>query len=144
MRFAAVLLAVTLLIPTSVSAWGFEAHKFIVDRMIEMLPSQLKPLFEKRRAFVVERAIDPDLWRTVGWDAESPNHFVDLDNGKYGEYPFAELPHDYDAAVQKFGREFVEQQGTLPWRTQEFYGRLEREFESLNRPNGGSYAIDNI
>jgi hypothetical protein len=143
MRIAAAILATSLLIPASASAWGFEAHKFIVDRMIELLPPQLKPLFEQRRAFVVERAIDPDLWRSVGWEAESPNHFVDLDNGAFGPYPFDGLPREYDAAVQKFGKAFIEQQGTLPWRAQEFYGRLQREFENLKKPDAG-YALDNI
>ena len=64
---------------SSASAWGFEAHKFIADRMIALLPAELKPLFEKRRAFIVERAIDPDLWRNVGWEEEPPNHFLDFD-----------------------------------------------------------------
>src|SRR3954467_6478029 len=130
MRIAAAVLAVMLALPTGAHAWGLEAHKFIVDRMIELLPPQLKPLFEKRRAFIVERAIDPDLWRNVGWDAEPPNHFLDFDNGSYGTFPFNALPRDYDTAVQKFGKKFVDDQGTLPWRTAEFYGRLQREFES--------------
>jgi hypothetical protein len=144
MRIAAAVLAAMLVIPSTVSAWGFDAHKFIADRMIELLPPQLKPFFEKRRAFIVERAIDPDLWRTVGWDDESPNHFADLDNGAYGPYPFDGLPRDYDAAVQKFGKEFIEKQGTLPWRAQEFYGRLQREFEALKRQPAGGYSLDNI
>ena len=58
---------------------GFEAHKFIAERMIALLPPELRPLFEKRSAFIVERAIDPDLWRNVGWEEEPPNHFLDLD-----------------------------------------------------------------
>ena len=144
MRAAAALLAILIAVPSSLSAWGFEAHKFIADRMIAMLPAELKPLFEKRRAFIVERAIDPDLWRTVGWEPEPPNHFLDLDNGAYGAYPFDALPRDYSAAVQKFGKELVETQGLLPWRTAEFYGRLEREFEALKRKPAPGYALDNI
>lgn len=144
MRLAAAVLAVALAIPAPAMAWGFEAHKFIVDRMIELLPPQLRPLFEKRRAFIVERAIDPDLWRNVGWEAEPPNHFVDLDNPAFGPDPFAGLPHDYSAAVQKFGKAFIDEQGTLPWRTAEFYGRLQREFESLKRQPQPGYALDNI
>ena len=89
MRIAAVVLAALVVIPSSVSAWGFEAHKFIADRMIALLPAELKPLFEKRRAFIVERAIDPDLWRTVGWEEEPPNHFLDMDYKEFGPYPFA-------------------------------------------------------
>src|SRR3954464_12918224 len=111
MRIAAAILAATLVVPASVSAWGFEAHKFIADRMIELLPPQLKPLFEKRRAFIVERAIDPDLWRNGGWEQEPPNHFLDLDHKAFGPYPFEALPHEYSAAVQKFGKAFIEEQG---------------------------------
>ena len=144
MRVAAALLAILLAVPSSASAWGFEAHKFIVDRMIALLPAELRPLFEQRRAFVVERAIDPDLWRTVGWDEEPPNHFLDIDHEKFGPYPFEALPRDYSVAVQKFGKDFIDGQGTLPWRTAEFYGRLQREFASLKRQPAPGYALDNI
>jgi hypothetical protein len=144
MRVAALLLAVLIALPSSVSAWGFEAHKFIAERMIALLPAELRPLFEARKAFIVERAIDPDLWRNVGWEQEPPNHFLDMDHEAFGPYPFKELPRDYSAAVQKFGKEFIDTQGLLPWRTAEFYGRLQREFESLKRPSPPGYALDNI
>lgn len=144
MRVAALVLATILAVPAVSSGWGFEGHKFIVDRMIALLPAELRPLFEKRRAYVVERSIDPDLWRNVGWDEEPPNHFLDLDNGSYGPYPFDALPRDYATAVQQFGKELVHEQGLLPWRTAEFYGRLQREFESLKRKPAPGYALDNI
>ena len=144
MRLAAVLLAALVAVPSSVSAWGFDAHQFIADRMIALLPAELRPLFEKRRAFIVERAIDPDLWRNVGWDAEPPNHFLDFDHAAFGPYPFTGLPREYDAAVQKFGKDFISEQGLLPWRTTEFYGRLQREFESLKKQPAPGYALDNI
>lgn len=144
MRIAALVLAATIALPSSAAAWGFEAHKFIVDRMIELLPPELKPLFEKRRAFVIERSVDPDMWRTVGFDQEPPNHFLDIDYQAFGPYPFAALPRDYDAAVQKFGKDVVHTQGLLPWRTAEFYGHLQREFASLMRQPAPPYAVDNI
>lgn len=138
------LLLAVLVVPSPSFAWGFDAHRFIADRMIALLPPELRPLFEQRRAFIVERAVDPDLWRTVGWEEEPPNHFLDMDHQAFGPYPFAGLPRDYADAVQKFGREFVHQQGLLPWRTSEFYGRLVREFESLKRTPPPGYALDNI
>lgn len=144
MRVAAVVLALIVTLPSPASAWGFEAHKFIADRMIALLPAELRPLFEKRRAFIVERAIDPDIWRNVGWDLEPPNHFLDIDHAAFGPYPFDALPRDYSDAVQKFGKDFINEQGTLPWRTAEFYGRLQREFESLKRRPAPGYALDNI
>jgi len=144
MRVAAFVLAAIVALPGSASAWGFEAHKFIVDRMVELLPPELKPLFEKRRAFIIERSVDPDMWRTVGWEEEPPNHFLDLDYEAFGPYPFEALPRDYAAAVQKFGKEVVHTQGLLPWRTAEFYGNLQREFASLKRQPPPGYAVDNI
>src|SRR5687768_2263308 len=91
--------------PTQASAWGFEAHRYIVARAIPLLPREIRPFFEAERAFVIERSIDPDLWRTAGWEEEAPRHFVDMD--AYGPHPFKDLPHDFDEAVKRYGRDFV-------------------------------------
>src|SRR6185436_13061504 len=111
---AAALVIAILAVPSPSYAWGFEAHKFIVERMIALLPAEIRPLFEKRRAYLIERTVDPDLWRNV-FPEEEPNHFVDLDY--FGQYPFAELPHDLDRAIQQWGRAVIQEQGMLPWRT---------------------------
>jgi hypothetical protein len=118
-----------LMSPAPAHAWGFEAHKFIMDRAIAFLPAELRPLFEKNRSTVVERAIDPDTWRTAGFTSEDPNHFLDFDWEGYGKYPFADLPRDYTSAIAKFGRARIEQNGTLPWRTDEYFGSLRRALE---------------
>ena len=136
---AAVLLL--LLAPAPAQAWGFDAHRFIMDRAIDLLPDGLRKFFESRRAFIVERSVDPDLWRTAGWTDEPPNHFLDIDWEGYGPYPFDALPRDYDRAVARFGRETVHRYGLLPWRTAEFHGELTRAFASLDE---APYALDNI
>lgn len=115
-------------------AWGHEAHRFIVDRAIALLPAELRPLFERYRAVVMERSIDPDTWRTAGFASENPHHFLDLDWKGYGTYPFAELPRDYAAALAKFGRAQIEENGTVPWRVEEFHGNLRRAFQAYRRP----------
>lgn len=120
--FAASSLAVLLLVSPPARAWGFTAHKYIVSRAIDLLPPPIRPFFDKYRTTIVEHAIDPDTYRTVGWVAESPRHYVDMD--AYGAFPFSGLPHDYDAAVAKFGKETIEKNGTLPWRLQEMQDRL--------------------
>lgn len=106
-----------------------------MDRAIALLPAELRPLFERHRAIVVERSIDPDTWRTAGFESENPNHFLDLDWEGYGPYPYAELPRDYAAAVAKFGRARIEENGTLPWRAEEYYGNLRRAFDAYRRPS---------
>jgi len=139
-----VALALVVALPASVRGWGFDAHQHVADRMIALLPAEIRPLFAARRAFIVERSVDPDLWRNVGWDEEPPNHFLDFDAEPYGVYPFDALPREYGAAVQKFGREAVHREGLLPWRAAEFYGKLEREFAALKRPAPSPYILDNI
>jgi hypothetical protein len=141
MRIVALLLIGLLAVPAPSYAWGFEAHKFIAEQMIALLPPEIRPLFEQRRAMVVERSVDPDMWRNI-FPEEAPNHFVDLDY--FGKYPFSELPREYDRAVQKWGRETIHEQGLSPWRTAEMFGKLQREFEGLKRPNAPSYLPDNI
>jgi hypothetical protein len=132
---------VLVLAPTPAFAWGFEAHRFIMDRAIALLPDALRPLFEKHRALLVERSVDPDTWRTAGFIDEPPNHFVDLDWEGYGRYPFRELPRDYSDAVEKFGAERVREMGRLPWRAEEFFGNLRRAFEQYARNPYGSFDI---
>jgi hypothetical protein len=118
--------------PSPAFAWGFEAHRYIMQRAIELLPPELKPFFDDKRDEVVMRVVDPDLWRNIGWP-EDPNHFLDLGVKEYGEYPFSALPREYGAALQKFGRPTLERNGLLPWRTAEIYGRLQRTFEEFKR-----------
>ncbi|HEV3484100.1 MAG TPA: hypothetical protein VG106_01745, partial [Vicinamibacterales bacterium] len=79
----------------------------------------------------------PDLWRTAGWVEEPPRHFVDMD--AYGPYPFKELPRDYDEAVKRYGKGFVDKNGTLPWRTDEIFIKLAEAFEQR-----APYARENI
>jgi hypothetical protein len=134
LRLVALAAACLLLLPPSAEAWGWEAHRFIMDRAIALLPTELRPLFERYRATVVERSIDPDTWRTAGFGEEAPHHQLNLDWGGYGTYPFAELPRDYAAAVAKFGRTTVEEHGTLPWRVEEYHGNLRRAFEVYRSP----------
>ena len=61
------------------------------------------------------------------------NHFLDLDWEGYGKYPFSGLPRDYAAAVAKFGKKRIDENGTVPWRVEEMYGSLRRSFESYER-----------
>jgi len=129
--------AVAVLLPSAAHGWGFTAHQYITARAIALLPAAIRPFFLKYETTVVEHSIDPDTYRTMGWIEEPPRHFVDMD--AYGPFPFAELPHDYDAAVAKYGKEFVEKNGLLPWRLQQVHDWLTEAFKQQT-----PYARDNI
>jgi hypothetical protein len=134
---AIVVMLLVLARPAPAAAWGTEVHKFITARVITMLPPEIRPFFEKYATTIVEHSIDPDLWRTAGFVDEPPRHFVDMDS--YGPYPFKDLPHDYDAAVKRYGLEFVTRNGTLPWRTEEMYKQLTDAFTQK-----APYSRDNL
>jgi hypothetical protein len=135
-RIAAVVV-VAALTPSTALAWGFAGHRLIMQRAIALLPPELKPFFEHYRDEMVVRVVDPDLWRSVGWD-EDPNHFVDFGAKEYGAYPFPELPRDLDRAIEKFGIATLKRNGMLPWRATELFGNLRRTFESFKR--GSAYG----
>jgi hypothetical protein len=130
-------LAAAASLPAPVDAWSFSVHRFIADRAIVLLPPAIRPFFETSRTTFVEHAIDPDTYRTMGWQEEPPRHFFDMD--AYGPFPFASLPHDYDQAVAARGADFVTKNGLLPWRTEEMYGRLREAFKQTT-----PYARDDI
>jgi Zinc dependent phospholipase C len=136
-RLVIFLMLVVIAMPRPASAWGFEAHKYIMRRAIALLPAEIRPFFQRYETAVVEHVIDPDLWRTAGWEEEPPRHFLDLD--AYGPYPFTNLPRDYTEAVQRYGRDFVEKNGLVPWRSAEIYSKLVEAFTQK-----AGYSRDNI
>jgi hypothetical protein len=139
-KLVSIIVCSTLLTPSPAAAWGFETHKFIMSRAIDMLPEAIRPFFQANRVFVVEHVIDPDLWRTAGFQDEATRHFVDID--AYGKYPFTDLPRDYNAALAKYGLQALTKNGLLPWRTAEMSGQLRKAF--ADQQKGLAYAAVDI
>jgi hypothetical protein len=135
MRKASIVTAVVLaatLVPAPAFAWGFVGHRYIMGRAIDLLPPELKPFFTHYRDEIVARAVDPDLWRNAGWE-DDPHHFINFGAREFGEFPFNDLPRDYGAALEKFGRSALNRLGMLPWRLSEEFGNLRRAFEGFKR-----------
>jgi len=140
-RFVVVVVALLgLVLPARLGAWGFTAHRFIMDQAISRLPDEIRPFYERNRTFMIEYSIVPDLLRNLDVPDEPPRHFLDMDG--YGKYPFEALPRDYDEAVRTFGLKKVEENGLLPWRATDIYGRLVTAFERAGRQEG--YSLDDI
>src|SRR5215475_1112825 len=141
MRVVAAILLAILFSPGSAFAWGFAGHRLIMRHAIELLPPELKPFFEKYQEEMVVRVVDPDTWRSVGWE-DDPNHFVDFGAKEYGPYPFQALPREYGAALEKFGETTLKRNGLLPWREAEEFGNLRRTFEEFKRES--PYTNSNV
>jgi hypothetical protein len=138
---ASAVLVALILAPAPARAWGFAGHRYIMGRAVDLLPPPLKPFFEHYRAEMIVRAIDPDLWRNVGWE-DDPNHFMDFGAREFGPPPFSAMPREYGAALEKFGAAALKRLGLLPWREAEMFGNLRRAFEGFARE--GRYSPNDV
>src|SRR3990172_4422155 len=117
MRRLLVIGLLVIALPLPLAAWGCDVPRFIIGEAIDRLPPEMRPFYQAHRTFLVEYSVGPDLMRNLDVAEEPPRHFLDMD--AYGEYPFRDLPRDYEAAVKKFGSEMIVKNGLLPWRTAE-------------------------
>jgi len=109
--------------------WGFYAHKTINYHSVFLLPPQMLLFYKENIALVAEHATDADKRRYAVAD-EAPRHFIDIDH--YGHYPFNELPHKWNDAVEKFSEDSLLSYGIVPWHVQIVYKRLIKAFQEKN------------
>lgn len=124
-----VLLLITSLLSSKTYCWGFFAHEKINGYAVYLLPPEMLVLYKPSAAYLKKHATDPDKRRYIV-KAEGPRHFIDLD--KYGQFPFSELPRNWESAVQKFGIDSLQQHGILPWRILQVMGMLTSSFREKN------------
>ena len=98
--------------PSLLHAWGDSTQKFVINKAVETLPAELRGFFDVTRAFLLRHVTDP-FDAIAKNPAERHNHYINLD--KYGRFPFAALPRDYQAALNKYGRSKLDSNGVLPW-----------------------------
>lgn len=109
--------------------WGFYAHQKINYYATFLLPPEMVVLYKPNIAFISEHAVDPDK-RRYAVAEEGPRHYIDIDH--YGTYPYAELPHKWEDAVDKFGEDSLIKYGLVPWHIQIMLNRLTDAFREKN------------
>jgi hypothetical protein len=102
-------------------AWGPSAHRLVNSWAVETLPPEIRSFFESNRQFLIEHANDPAEWMTKD-RYERKRHYLYLD--KYGMFPYLDLPHSFQRAVEKFGSGKINRDGVLPWQIGEYSLRL--------------------
>jgi len=124
-----VLLGLGVIWPEPLQAWGPIAHDVVTTWAIQTLPPEIRPFFENNRQFLIEHASDPDeLMKTDRY--ERMRHYIYLD--RYGQFPYATLPHDFQHAREKFYAWRISRDGTLPWQIGEFSLRLTKAMKAGN------------
>ncbi len=112
--------------------WGFFGHKRINRIAIFTLPPEMFGFYKEHIEFLTEHAVDPDK-RRYAVDGEAPRHYIDIDHyAVEGEDPFAVMPEDWNAAVEKFTEDTLQAYGIVPWYLSVMQKKLQRAFETQN------------
>jgi len=116
-----------LTLPVPLLAWGPIAHDIVTSWAIQTLPPEIRSFFENNRQFLVQHSNDPDeLMKTDRY--ERMRHYIYLD--KYGQFPYPNLPHDYQKAKEKFITWRISRDGMLPWQIGEYSLRLTKAIKT--------------
>ncbi|MDI6802428.1 MAG: T9SS type A sorting domain-containing protein [Bacteroidota bacterium] len=96
-----------------VYSWGGTGHKFINRKAVMHLPSDMNA-FKADSLFYEAHASDADN-RKISSDttflAESPRHFLDIDDYPY----FKSMTRNLDSLIMIYGWQRVKENGTNPW-----------------------------
>lgn len=113
-----------------VFCWGFYGHRKINYLAVFLLPPEMINFYKTHIEFLAEHSVDPDK-RRYAIPEEGPRHYIDIDH--YGQYPYPELPHNYDSAVAKYTADTINAYGIVPWWVQTMLGRLTFAFKEKNQ-----------
>jgi len=127
-RRTALSAAALLLFPAFASAWGFAGHRIVARKALDTVPDPLRAVLQANADYLVEQAINPDLYRSGPSD---PDHFLDMD--AFGSYPFAEVPRAEKDVAARLGKEAASK-GRLPWKIEEVYRGLVDAFRASDLP----------
>lgn len=116
--------------PRDAGSWGFWAHRRINRIAVFTLPPEMIGFYKSHINFMTEKSVNPDK-RRYAIKAEAPRHYIDIDH--YGEYPFNNVPREWDKAVAKFTEDTLQQYGIVPWHVVRMKNWLENAFRERDR-----------
>lgn len=120
-------------------AWGFWAHQRINRLAVFTLPPEMLILYKANLEYLTDHAVDPDK-RRYAVEGEAARHYIDVDH--YGEYPFANLPRDWEEAVSAFSEDTLQAFGILPYQLPWRVLQLKKAFEEKNLNKIIKYSAD--
>ncbi len=114
-------LLLLLILPLLLISWGRDGHRVINTKASLSFPAEMS-LFNSWTQMLADHASDADDRKS--WDSyEGPKHYIDIDN--YAQFlEKGNIPENLDSAIAQNGREFVYDQGILPWATVTAYDTL--------------------
>ncbi|RXK47539.1 zinc dependent phospholipase C family protein [Aquirufa rosea] len=136
-------LVLLLFVPVSIllSSWGFLAHKTLQQVSIYALPEALGVYFYAHQDYLVNQSVRPDVRRNED-KSEEAKHYLDMDADLFGVNYKTSIPHEYTAAVAKYGIDSLRKEGLVPWEVVRVYGRLVNAFKKEMKDSVLFYAAD--
>lgn len=121
------------------SGWGYKGHEIIGKNSGLSFHTSMGQ-FEAWIPVLTSHSADAD--KRKSWDkTEDIKHYIDIDNySEYKENGF--ISQDLDSLIAKYGRKFIEDQGTLPWATLKAYDSLVSLFRSRQYDAAALIAAD--
>lgn len=119
-----VLLLAGVLNPVHGYAWGFSAHRNIIDAAIHHLPSPLHAFFKAHGPWLHDHVNDADLRKHTVIDEEI-RHYIDLDRYSPSMDSLQVwFPMAYDEACERWSEDSLRAHGIGPWHALSTYRRL--------------------
>ena len=129
----------TLIIPLLLcTSWGFFAHQWINNLAIFTLPPEMVGFYKRNSKYITQHAVDPDKRRYID-SLEAPRHYLDVENY---EKEIDSIPVKFNDAATKYGKAFLQKNGTLPWQIQKTYYSLVSAFKTRDSIKILKYAAD--
>lgn len=124
-----------------ISSWGFLAHKTLQQVSIYALPEPLGTYFFANQDYLVNHSVRPDVRRNED-KTEDVKHYLDMDAAIFGSNYKTDIPHEYSAAVAKYGLDSLRKEGLVPWEVVRVYGKLVNAFKKEMKDSVLFYAAD--
>jgi len=115
------LLTVPLVLTSFVRAWGYDGHRRLNYTASRQLNGPFGQFLKRNSDALKWYAPSPDY--NKGTDKnEFPRHFIDADF--YDQYPFDNIPMEYDSLLVKYGEANVKKMGMAPWAIEKTCDRI--------------------
>ena len=98
-----------------VSAWGHKGHRMINEKAAILIDGELGFFVSKHKNKLKWYGVVPDYIKTL-YTEEKPLHFFDAVS--YDEYPFKNIPMNFERFKEKYESENLTKMGRAPWAIQ--------------------------
>jgi len=138
-QFPIALFLICSIVIVSLCSWGFYAHETASQLAVYKLPTPLRKFFFANIDSITANSVKCDKRRYTD-KQEGPKHFISIEN--YGNGAMMTMPHDLNAAMEKYSWDTLKKYGYVPYQIIIEYDSLVNVFKQKNADRIIFYADD--